>query len=102
MDFGIGLLVIPVVVGALATAIRLGLPPAYEAPFAMLIGLVIFVGYAAATQIPGGGAFAEAALRGLAIGFSSAGLVAAIRRLGEDRHARKGRSAGGTRRWGRG
>jgi hypothetical protein len=102
VDFGIGLLVVPIVVGVLVAAVRLGLSPAYEAPFAMLVGLVIFVGYAAATQVPGGGAFAEAALRGLAIGFSSAGLVAAIRRLGEDRHAREGRRAGGARRRGGG
>ena len=98
MDFGIGLLVIPIVLGVLVAGARLGLPPAYEAPFAMLVGLVIFVGYAAATQVPGGGMFAEAALRGLAIGFSSAGLVAAIRRLSDERHARRGRRAGGARR----
>ena len=98
MDFGIGLLVVPIVVGVLAAGLRLGLPPAYEAPLAMLIGLVIFVGYAAATQVPGGGLFAEAALRGLAVGLSSAGLVAAVRRLSDDRHARKRRRAGGARR----
>jgi hypothetical protein len=98
VDFGIGLLVVPIVVGMLVVAIRMGLPPAYEAPFAMLVGLVIVVGYAAATQIPGGGVFAEAALRGLAIGLSSAGLVAGIRRRADERHVRKARYAGGARR----
>ena len=81
MDFGIALLVVPIIVGTLVAAVRIGLPPAYEAPFAMLLGLLIFVGYTAATQVPGGDVFAEAALRGLAIGLSSAGLVAASRRL---------------------
>jgi hypothetical protein len=102
VDFGIGLLVVPIVIGALAAAVRLGLPSAYEAPFAMLVGVVIFVGYAAATRVPGGEAFAEAMLRGLAVGFSCAGLVAAIRRLADDRHARKGQRAGGARRHGSG
>ena len=98
MDFGIGLLVVPIVMGLLTAGVRLGLPPAYEAPFAMLTGLAIFVGYAAATQVPGGGVMAEAALRGLAVGCSAAGLVAAIRHLNDDRRKRKGHGLGGARR----
>lgn len=90
MDFGVALLVIPVIVGVVVTCVRLGMPTAYEAPLAMLVGLVIFVGYTVAAQVPGGGAVAEAALRGLAVGLSSAGLVATIRRLADDRHVRKG------------
>ena len=89
MEFGIALIMVPIIVGVLAAGVRLGLPPAYEAPFAMLVGLALFVGYAAASQIPGGATVAEAALRGVALGLSSAGLVATIRRLTEDRHAPK-------------
>ena len=91
MDFGLALLVIPVIIGVVVACVRLGLPPAYEAPLAMLVGLVIFVGYAVAAHVPGGGAVFEGALRGLAIGLSAAGVIATIRRLVEDRHARKGR-----------
>ena len=56
----------------------------------MLAGVVIFVGYALAAQIPGGASVVEAALRGMAVGLSSAGLVATVRRLAEDRHAGRG------------
>jgi hypothetical protein len=89
VDLGIALIVVPVIVGVLAAGVRLGLPPPYEAPLAMTVGLLIFVGYTLAQQVPGGATVAEAALRGLAVGLSSAGLLAAARRLGEDRHARR-------------
>ena len=91
MDFGVALLVIPVIIGVVVACVRLGLPPAYEAPLAMLVGLVIFVGYGVAAHVPGGSAVFEGALRGLAVGLSSAGLMAAARRVVEEQHARKGR-----------
>ena len=91
MDFGVALLVIPVIVGVVVACVRLGMPPAYEAPLAMVVGLVIFAGYAVAAHVPGGGAVFEGALRGLAVGLSAAGLMAAARRVVDDGHMRKGR-----------
>ena len=91
MDLGVALLVIPVIVGVVVACVRLGLPSQYEAPLAMLVGLVIFVGYAVSTLFPGGGAIFEGTLRGLAVGLTSAGGLAAARRLVEEQHARNGR-----------
>ena len=91
MDFGVALLIIPVIVGVVVACVRLGMPPAYEAPLATAVGLVIFVGYAVAAHVPGGGAIFEGALRGLAVGLTSAGVLAAARRLVEEQHARNGR-----------
>ena len=91
MDLGVALLVIPVIVGVVVTCVRLGMPPAYEAPVAMAVGLLIFVGYAIAAHVPGGGAIVDGALRGLAVGLTSAGVLATARRVVEEQHARKGR-----------
>ena len=91
MDLGVALLVIPVIVGVVVACVRLGMPTAYEAPMAMLVGLVIFVGYAVSTLFPGGSVVFEGTLRGLAVGLSAAGVLAAARRLVEEQHARKGR-----------
>ena len=90
MDMGIALSIVPITVGLLVLAIRFGLPPLYEVPLALVLGVTISVGYTLAAQVPGGEALADAVLRGLAVGLSSAGIVATIRRLLTDGRAHSG------------
>jgi hypothetical protein len=84
MDLGIGVSIVPIIVGLLVLSVRLGLPPICETPLAIGLGVAISVGYTLAAQVPGGTVVAEAVLRGVAIGLSSAGLVASIRRLADE------------------
>ena len=89
MDVAIALSVVPVIVGLVVLALRLGLPPIYETPMAILLGVAISFGYALAGQLPGGTIVADALLRGMAVGLTSAGLIATIRRLSLERRARR-------------
>ena len=81
MDAAIALVVVPVIVGLVVLALRLGLPPLYETPAAVVLGVAISLGYALAGQLPGGTLVADALLRGVAVGLTSAGLIATVRRL---------------------
>lgn len=81
MDVTVALSVVPVIVGLVALAIRLGMPPIYETPAAIVLGVAISLGYALAAQIPGGTVVADALFRGVAVGLTSAGAIATIRRL---------------------
>jgi hypothetical protein len=65
-------------------ALRLGVPPIYETPAAIVLGVGIILGYALAGQFPGG-----ALLRGVAVGLTSAGLIATIRRFTLERRVRR-------------
>ena len=84
MELGIALSVVPIIVGLMVLAIRLGLPTIYEAPTAIALGVSISVGYILAAQVPGGSVIADAALRGVAAGLTTASLIATIRRLRRD------------------
>ena len=81
MDVAIALSIVPVIVGLVVLALRLGLPPIYETPVAVALGVAISLGYALAAQLPGGTVVADALLRGVAVGLTSAGLIATVRRL---------------------
>ena len=81
MDAAIALSVVPVIVGLVVLALRLGLPPIYETPAAVGLGVAISLGYALAGQVPGGILVADALLRGVAVGLTSAGLIATVRRF---------------------
>jgi hypothetical protein len=87
VDVAIALSVVPVIVGLVVLALRLGLPPIYETPVAVALGVMISLGYALAGQVPGGTVVADALLRGVAAGLTSAGLIATIRRLSLERRA---------------
>ena len=63
MDVAIALSVVSVIVGLVMLALRLGLPPLYETPAAVALGVAISLGYALAGQIPGGTLVADALLR---------------------------------------
>jgi len=81
VDVAIALSVVPVIVGLVVLALRLGPPPIYETPVAVALGVAISLGYALAAQLPGGTVVADALLRGVAVGLTSAGLIATVRRL---------------------
>jgi len=81
VDIVIALSVVPVIVGLVGLALRLGLPAPYETPAAIVVGVVISLGYALAAQVPGGTVVADALFRGVAIGLTSAGAISTIRRL---------------------
>ncbi len=87
MDVAIALSVVPVIVGLVVLALRLGLPPLYETPAAIMLGAAISLGYALAGQLPGGILVADALLRGVALGLTSAGLIATVRRFTLGRRA---------------
>ena len=89
MDVAIALSVVPVIVGLVVLALRLGLPPQYEVPVAIALGVTISLGYAVAGQLPGGTFVADALLRGVAVGLTSAGLIATIRRITLERRTSK-------------
>ena len=81
MDAAIALSVVPVIIGLVVLVLRLGLPLIYETPVAIVLGVAISLGYALAGQLPGGTIVADALLRRVAVGLTSAGLVATIRRF---------------------
>jgi hypothetical protein len=87
VDVSVALAVVPVIIGLVVLALRLGLPPLYETPAAIILGVAISIGYAVAAQVPGGTAIADAVVRGTAIGLTSAGAIATIRRLVQDDRA---------------
>ena len=67
--------------------LRLGLPPLYETLAAVALGVMISLGYALAGQLPGGTLVVDARLRGVAVGLTSAGLIATVRRFSLERRA---------------
>jgi hypothetical protein len=90
VDVGIALSVVPILVGLLVLGIRYGLPQLWEVPVAILLGVSINVGYTLASQVPGGDEVANALLRGVAVGLSSAGLIATVRRLLHEKRSSHG------------
>jgi hypothetical protein len=93
VDAAIALSVVPVVVGLVVLALCLGLPPIYETPAAVVLGVAIGLSYTLAGQVPGGTLVADALLRGVAVGLTSAGLIATVRRFALERRTcrRRGR-----------
>ena len=89
MDVAIALSVVPVIVGLVVLALRLGLPSLCETPMAIALGVTISLGYALAGQIPGGTIISDALLRGVAVGLASAGLIATARRFALEKRARR-------------
>jgi hypothetical protein len=90
VDLGIAISVVPIIVGLVVLGLRFGLPALWETPVAIGLGVSISVGYTLAGQVPGGDAMADAVLRGVAVGLTSAGLIATVRRFLQDDRARLG------------
>ena len=77
-----GVAVVPLIVGLVEMAKRLGLGSAWSAPLAVGLGLLASLGWAATH----GGPAAElerAALVGVGLGLSASGLYSGAKRLGE-------------------
>jgi hypothetical protein len=91
METGTVVMIVPVILGLLLAAKRLGLPAAYEGPFAVAVGLAISLSYALVAGLPGGSVVVDATLRGVAVGLSAAGLCAGLRRRGDARCTKGGR-----------
>ena len=87
MGVAVGLSVVPVIIGLVVLALRLDLPTICETPVAVVLGVLISLGYALAGQVPGGTDGADALIRGVVIGLTSAGLIVTIRRLPLERRA---------------
>jgi hypothetical protein len=84
VDVPIALSVVPVIVGLVVLALRLGLRPIWETPAAVVLSVSISLGYTLAGHVPDGTEVVDALLRGVAVGLTSAGLIATIRRLLHD------------------
>ena len=67
------------------TSAKLVVPTMYESLLAFVLGVVISLGYALAGQLPGGTLVADALLRGVAVGLTTAGLIATVRRFALER-----------------
>jgi hypothetical protein len=68
MEIGLALAVVPILVGLVALAVRLGCPAAIETPGAIALGVVISLGYTLAATLPGGIAVADGLVNASAIG----------------------------------
>ncbi|HZO27555.1 MAG TPA: hypothetical protein VFH48_16385 [Chloroflexota bacterium] len=93
MDVAIALSVVPVIVGLVVVALRLGLPTLCEAPLAVLLSVAIILSYVLAGPVPDSKVVADALVQGAAVGLTSAGLIATIRRFTLERRASKRRGA---------
>jgi hypothetical protein len=90
VDVAIAPSVVPVIVGLVVLALRRGLSTICETPVAVALGVLISLGYTLAGRLPGGTDIADAQIRGVAIGLTSAGLIATIRRFTlEERASRR-------------
>ena len=69
-----GVLAIPLIIGLVEAAKRLGMDTVWATPLAVAFGLTISVGYEAARQVPGSETWLNAVLWGLALGLSASGL----------------------------
>lgn len=69
-----GVLAIPLIIGLVEAAKRLGMDTVWATPMAVGCGLAVSLGYEAARQVPGSEAWLNALLWGVALGLSASGL----------------------------
>lgn len=79
-----GVLVVPLIVGLVEVAKRLGLGTAWSAPLAVGLGLVVRLGYLVASGTNEPTAWVDGIVQGLALGLAAAGLYSGAKRLGEE------------------
>ena len=80
-----GVVIVPMIIGLVEVAKRLGLGAAYAALLAVGLGLLISVGYTLAAGLPDGSALADAMLQGLALGLAAAGLYSGVKGWQDER-----------------
>ena len=83
-----GVLAIPLNIGLVEAAKRVGLDMVWATPLAIGMGLAISVGYVAAQQLPGSEVWVSAVLWGLALGLSASGLYSGAKKVTEGYHSR--------------
>ncbi len=75
-----GVLAIPLIIGLVEAAKRLGMDAVWATPAAVGCGLAISLGYEAARQSPGLETWLNAVLWGLALGLSASGLYSGTKK----------------------
>ena len=75
-----GVLAIPLIIGLVEAAKRLGMDTVWATPLAIGCGLTISLGYEAAKQSPGAEVWLNALLWGLALGLSASGLYSGTKK----------------------
>ncbi len=78
-----GVLAIPLIIGLVEAAKRVGLDTLWATPLAIGCGLAISVGYVAAQQLPGSQVWLDAVMWGLALGLSASGLYSGAKKAVE-------------------
>ncbi len=68
-----GVLAIPLIIGLVEAAKRVGLNTVWVTPLAISLGLAVSLGYVAAKQVPRSEAWLDAVMWGLALGLSASG-----------------------------
>jgi len=79
-----GVLVIPLIIGLVEAVKRLGMSSIWAAPMSVGCGVAISLGYEAARQSPGGEAWLNALLWGMALGLSASGLYSGTKKVVSD------------------
>ncbi len=75
-----GVLAIPLIIGLVEAAKRLGMETVWATPMAIGVGLALSLGYEAARQTPGFEVWLNALLWGLALGLSASGLYSGAKK----------------------
>lgn len=75
-----GVLAIPLIIGLVEAAKRIGMDTVWATTMAMGCGLAISIGYEAARQAPGSEAWLNALMWGLALGLSASGLYSGAKK----------------------
>lgn len=75
-----GVLAIPLIIGLVEAAKRLGISTVWATPLAVAFGLALSLGYEAARRAPGSEAWLNALVWGLALGLSASGLYSGTKK----------------------
>ncbi len=75
-----GVLAIPLIIGLVEAAKRLGMDTVWATPMAIGCGLALSLGYEGAKQTPGSEVWLNALLWGLALGLSASGLYSGTKK----------------------
>lgn len=78
-----GVLAIPLIIGLVEAAKRVGLDAVWATPLAIGLGLAVSLGYVAAQAVPGSQVWLDAVMWGLALGLSASGLYSGAKKAVE-------------------
>ena len=75
-----GILAVPLIIGLVEAAKKMGLDAVWATPLAIVCGLALTLGYEAAGRSPGAEAWLNAVIWGLALGLSASGLYSGAKK----------------------